>query len=83
MKLISWNVAGRVKKQPQQIDAVLRQSPDLLALQEVTPKTSRMWRVGLEEAGFPNVLSSFDVFPEPEKLVCPRNTILYLGYIGM
>ena len=38
MRLISWNVAARVKKQPLQLEAILDLYPDLLALQEVTPK---------------------------------------------
>ena len=48
MKLISWNVAARVKKQPQQLEAILKHEPDLIALQEVTLKTARMWQKGLK-----------------------------------
>jgi len=79
MKLISWNVAARVKKQPQQLKAVMDQEPDLLALQEVTSKTAQMWNAGLQEAGFKHVLTSFQVSPEQEKLVGARGRALLVA----
>jgi len=79
MKLISWNVAGRVKKQLQQMEAVFKQAPDLLALQEVTSKTAVMWIAGLKEAGFEYVLSSFDISKEPEKMVGGRGIALLIA----
>jgi len=79
MKLISWNVAARVKKQPQQLDAVLEQAPDLVALQEVTTKTARMWKVGLREAGFEHALSSFDFAEESDSLSGGRGRALLVA----
>ena len=38
MRLISWNVAGRGKKPPQQVSALKRAEPDVVALQEVTAR---------------------------------------------
>lgn len=36
MRLISWNVAGRVGKLPRQVEGLMDHAPDVLALQEVT-----------------------------------------------
>ena len=79
MKLISWNVAARVKKQPQQLEAVLGQEPDLVALQEVTLKTARMWKAGLIEARFEYKLSSFEVSYEPDQLIGGRGRALMVA----
>jgi len=79
MRLISWNVAARVKKQPQQLEALLGKEPDLIALQEVTAKTARMWKTGLLEAGFKYILSSFDISEEPEKMVGGRGRALLVA----
>lgn len=72
MRLISWNVANRVKKQPRQLEAVLARQPDLLALQEITKKTGDMWREGLSQAGYHEIILSLEHSSEPEKLVGPR-----------
>lgn len=79
MRLISWNVAARVKKQPQQLEAVMAHKPDLLALQEVTAKTARMWRVGLKEAGYEHILSTHEVHPDPEELVGGRGRAILIA----
>jgi len=39
MKIISWNVVGRVRKQQFQMDALLSRKPDVIGLQEVTNRT--------------------------------------------
>ena len=69
MKLLSCNVRGRI--QPtlgRQLDAVLAQKPDILALQEVTSGTYAAWCRGLLDAGY-SVLANIDLlalpYPEP------------------
>lgn len=52
MKLISWNVAGRKGKQSHQLEVLLDQKPDIVALQEVTRVTGPLWRKALEQQGF-------------------------------
>ena len=52
MRLITWNVAGRVQRQPEQAEAIAAIGADVVALQEVTPRTLPMWRAALESAGF-------------------------------
>jgi exonuclease III len=44
--LITWNVAGRVAKQPEQASVLIEQSADLLSLQEVTARTLPLSAVG-------------------------------------
>jgi exodeoxyribonuclease-3 len=52
VRLITWNVAGRVTRQPEQAEAVAAVGADVVALQEVTARTLPLWRAALEEAGF-------------------------------
>jgi exonuclease III len=56
MSLLSWNVAGRVKRLDEQIARVVDNGADIVCLQEVTPRTARRWRDGLTEAGWPHAL---------------------------
>ncbi len=60
MHLISWNVAGRVKKLPAQVAALLEREPDVVALQEVTATTIPLWRATLEKRGY-RVVASIDL----------------------
>jgi exonuclease III len=52
VRLITWNVAGRVTRQPEQAAAVAAVGADVVALQEVTARTLPLWRAALEDAGF-------------------------------
>jgi exonuclease III len=52
MTLLSWNVAGRVRRQPEQAELIAQLAPDLVCLQEVTPTTARAWTDALRTAGF-------------------------------
>jgi exonuclease III len=58
VKLLSWNVAGRVAVLDGQTRAVARREPDVVALQEVRPSTAEPWRRALAEAGLPHALDS-------------------------
>ena len=60
LRLVSWNVAGRVERLPEQAAVLAEQSWDLVCLQEVTPTTLPLWRHGLRELGLPHVGSSMD-----------------------
>jgi exodeoxyribonuclease III len=55
MRLLSWNVAGRVKRQPEQVELIARLGPDLVCLQEIRPTTARAWTTALAEAGWRHV----------------------------
>ncbi len=63
VKLLSWNVAGRVGLLASQTAAVARQGADLVALQEVRASTARAWREALADAGLPFALDSGDLSP--------------------
>jgi exonuclease III len=49
--LVTWNVAARVRRQPEQARAVAAVAADVVALQEVTARTEGAWRAALAEAG--------------------------------
>jgi len=54
--LLSWNVAGRVKRLPEQFERVAALRPDVVCLQEVSRTTAALWRHGLTEAGWEHVV---------------------------
>ena len=47
MRVITWNVASRVSRQPEQAQAIAAVGADVVALQEVTSRTLPLWRVAL------------------------------------
>ena len=51
MRVLTWNVAGRVARQGEQAEAVHAAEADVVALQEVTARTFPLWRAALAEAG--------------------------------
>ena len=58
VKLLTWNLAGRVRKLPLQVETILRHNPDLLCLQEVTKRTNGLLKDALQDH-FEYVASSF------------------------
>jgi exonuclease III len=53
--LLSWNVAGRVRRQAEQAELIAELAPDLVCLQEIRPTTARAWTASLRAAGWPHV----------------------------
>jgi hypothetical protein len=51
VRVVTWNVAGRVRRQPEQAAAIAGVGADVVALQEVTARTAPLWRVSLADAG--------------------------------
>ena len=51
MRLLTWNVAGRVSLQPEQAAVVAAARADVVALQEVTARTLPSWVDALHNAG--------------------------------
>ena len=70
MRLVSWNVAGRLKRQAEQAAAVLALAPDVVALQEVTVNSVGLWREALRDAGLVHAATPLDEFvpPKPRRL---------------
>src|SRR4051812_8727958 len=60
VRLITWNVAGRVARQPEQAAAIAGIEADVVALQEVTARTLPLWRSALAASGFPRCECSLD-----------------------
>jgi exonuclease III len=57
LRLLSWNVAGRVGRLPEQAAVVAAAEADVVCLQEVTPRTLPLWR---EALGFGSVACALD-----------------------
>jgi endonuclease/exonuclease/phosphatase family metal-dependent hydrolase len=60
LRLLSWNVAGRVTRLPEQTAIVVNAKADVVCLQEVTPTTAPAWRDALRRSGLGDVRSSLD-----------------------
>jgi len=58
MRVISWNVQGRVKALPEQLKALAERQPDLVALQEVRESTVERLGDGLRAIDLPFVTES-------------------------
>jgi exonuclease III len=63
VRLVTWNVAGRVRAQPEQAEAIAAVGADVVALQEVTPRTEPLWRAALSDAGFAAIESAVGALP--------------------
>jgi exodeoxyribonuclease-3 len=59
MRLISWNVHGRVRSLAKQSEALHQRCPDVVALQEIRPTTVAHWREQLAQSGLPYSVDSF------------------------
>jgi len=68
---MSWNVAGRVKKLPDQLAAIQENHPDILALQEITKTTLPKWLHALKTLGY-HVSHSFDFVIDQALLIGGR-----------
>jgi exonuclease III len=70
VRIVSWNVAGRLKRQAEQAEVVLGTAPDVVALQEVTVNSLPLWRAALTEAGLAHSVTPLDeaIPPQPRRL---------------
>jgi exonuclease III len=70
MRLLTWNVAGRRTRQPEQAAAVASLAPDVVCLQEVTATSLPSWREALAAAGLEHVVTPLDdaLPPKPRRL---------------
>jgi exodeoxyribonuclease-3 len=55
MSLLSWNVAGRVQRQPEQAELIADLAPDLVCLQEIRRTSAPAWMAALKAAGWPHI----------------------------
>lgn len=63
MRILSWNLAGRVRQQPDQAALVVGDDADVVCLQELTPRTRPLWEDSLRAAGYEVALSEYPVAP--------------------
>jgi exonuclease III len=63
VRLVTWNVAGRVTRQPEQADVLARAGADVIALQEVSARTAPLWRAALAAAGLEACETTVDDVP--------------------
>ena len=65
VRVVSWNVAGRVRAQPEQAAAIAACDASVVALQEVTRRTLPLWRAALCDMGFVACETSLDAISGP------------------
>jgi exodeoxyribonuclease-3 len=58
VRLITWNVARRIARLPEQAAALASREPDVIALQEVTARGYGFWHEALQRIGLPHVAYS-------------------------
>lgn len=63
LKILSWNVAKRLKRVEGQVSFIERFNPDIIALQEVIPSTEKQFHFRLKKA-YPYRVSSFELAPD-------------------
>jgi exonuclease III len=63
LRLLTWNVAGRVGALPEQAAAVAAVGADVVCLQEVTVRTEPLWRAALAAAGLGFAESAVSALP--------------------
>jgi exonuclease III len=72
MKVLSWNVNGRVRAVASQAAAIHDRHPDVVTLQEVTEVTRGGLRQALTEGGLTSVVDSFELLESTSHLIGPR-----------
>ncbi len=71
MRVITWNVNRRVSALAEQAHALAGREPDVVALQEVTVRSERLWRAAFATIGLPHVLGSL-VAADPRRAPASR-----------
>jgi exodeoxyribonuclease III len=60
VRIITWNVARRMSRLAEQAAALAGREPDVIALQELTARSSPLWRAACETIGLPHIRASLD-----------------------
>jgi exodeoxyribonuclease III len=72
VKLLSWNLAGRLRRIPPQVEMLASRTPDLVVLQEVTQPGLSLLRTLLAKGGLVHQADSFELAPYAAILTGPR-----------
>ena len=79
LRLITWNVARRRSRIVEQATALAARKPDVVALQEVTRRTDRLWRTAFELMGLVHVRASLDDANPAREPAARRTTAVMLA----
>jgi exodeoxyribonuclease-3 len=79
VRLLSWNVARRVTRLPEQAAAVADRAPEVLALQEVTARTLPLWREACIGLGLSHIVASLDAADPRREPASRRRTGVLLA----
>jgi endonuclease/exonuclease/phosphatase family metal-dependent hydrolase len=83
LKVLTWNVAGRLSRLDEQVDRALAHAADVICLQEVIPNALARWTERLQAAG--HAVAASAVAPDAPRvhrlgvLVASRHPILFAG----
>jgi exonuclease III len=66
VRVLSWNVAGRLSRLDEQADRVLAHRPDVICLQEVIPNALARWTSRLQAAGY--TVAASEVLPDAPRV---------------
>lgn len=72
LRIISWNLASRLRNAKAQVAFLGRHNPDVVALQEVTKRTLPILLKLLVDQGLNNTIDSFALVRNPSHLKGPR-----------
>lgn len=78
IRVITWNVAGRSSRLPEQATAVAVREPDLVALQEITRQTLPLWCRAFELMGLRHIHASSARLPTRGRAP-GRRTLVMVG----
>jgi exonuclease III len=67
LTLLSWNVAGRVTRRPEQVDRVAELGAEVVCLQEVTPTTAPAWTAALKDHGWEHIALTQPLANRPDR----------------
>jgi exonuclease III len=67
LRVLTWNVAGRVRIIPEQAAALAEAAADVVALQEIRGAATALWRAELEGLGYPHVLATDPPGTRPDR----------------
>ena len=68
LRLISWNVGGRVKKNPDQAEALAKRRPDVIALQEVRLNALANFQDLFPAMNLPHIIESVHLAAEHDRV---------------
>ena len=66
--LVSWNISGRVKKNPDQVEALRERQPDVIALQEVRLNALNNFKKLLPSLGLRNIVQSVQLAADHDRV---------------